>query len=98
MRRFVNLQSTYPAGEQVRIARALIKQCHAFSLSGAQDPTNLGELRRATPTLLSPPATRYIRHLMHSWPLDSSFRLVLELWLSFIQPWRYASLRDERPT
>ncbi|XP_077299707.1 sphingomyelin phosphodiesterase 4 [Arctopsyche grandis] len=89
-------RSAYPASEHVRIARALIKQCHGFALGGAGDPTSLGELRRAVPGILSPRAHAHIRHLMHTWPLDSSFRLVLELWFSFIQPWRYIHMKDKK--
>ncbi|KAI4462177.1 sphingomyelin phosphodiesterase 4 [Holotrichia oblita] len=78
-----------PAGEYIRITRVLVKQLHGFASSGKVDDSNLGELKKITLPMMQGKMYIFLRNLVHRWPLDGSFRLVLELWLSFIQPWRY---------
>ncbi|KAK4875253.1 hypothetical protein RN001_011675 [Aquatica leii] len=78
-----------PTGEYIRIIRVLVKQLHAFASSSKADDSHMGDLKRIVIPYLQGRMYVFLRHLIHTWPLDGSFRLVLELWLSFLQPWRY---------
>lgn len=78
-----------PAPAYVRILRVLVKHIHAFASSGHVDASDLGELKKIAVPYIQGRMYVFLRHLVYRWPLDGSFRLVLELWLSFIQPWRY---------
>ncbi|KAJ9593786.1 hypothetical protein L9F63_027571, partial [Diploptera punctata] len=77
----------------IRVVRNLIKHLHYFANSILGDMSAMDELKRII--LLSSQAKMYgfLRHTIHHWPLDSSFRLILETWLSYIQPWRYVDWR-----
>ncbi|KAF7277955.1 hypothetical protein GWI33_009070 [Rhynchophorus ferrugineus] len=81
-----------PTGEYMRIVRVLIKQLHSFSDSAKCDDTNMSELKKVTIPMIQGKFYVFLRNLIHRWPLDGSFRLVLELWLTYIQPWRYPAV------
>nr|CAD7457012.1 unnamed protein product [Timema tahoe] len=78
-----------PSSEYIRILRNTIKYFHYFANSGTGELTAMNELRRIILPSSQGKIYGFLRQLMHEWPLDSSFRLVQETWLSFIQPWRY---------
>lgn len=78
-----------PTGEYIRIVRVLVKHLHAFSASARADDTHMLQLRKVATPMMQGKVYIFLRNLVNRWPLDGSFRLVLELWLSFIQPWRY---------
>ncbi|XP_043281782.1 sphingomyelin phosphodiesterase 4 isoform X2 [Venturia canescens] len=76
-------------GEHIRLVRAFIKTLHGFANSARGDKSAMDELKRVILPSVQGKIYTFLRKAIHHWPLDSSFRLILEAWLSFIQPWRY---------
>ncbi|XP_053681568.1 sphingomyelin phosphodiesterase 4 isoform X2 [Sabethes cyaneus] len=83
-----------PSNEFIRCVRILVKQLHAFGNSTELDNTAMVHLRQQAQPLMNTRIYCFLKSLMARWPLDSSFSDVLELWLSYIQPWRYTFNRD----
>ncbi|KAJ0180569.1 hypothetical protein K1T71_003973 [Dendrolimus kikuchii] len=80
--------STSPV--RVRTVRVLVKHLHSFSAKHDCDlAMSSSALRKYARQIMCARAYHYIKNLVMTWPLDASFRLVMELWLSLIQPWRY---------
>nr|XP_020467823.1 sphingomyelin phosphodiesterase 4 isoform X2 [Monopterus albus] len=92
-----------PTEEHVLVVRLLVKHLHAFSNSlkpeqlssspSAHSHTHtspLEEFKRVVVQRFVPQKLYlFLQHCFGHWPLDASFRAVLETWLSYIQPWRY---------
>ncbi|XP_066958283.1 sphingomyelin phosphodiesterase 4 isoform X6 [Macrobrachium rosenbergii] len=79
-----------PSSDHVRVVRMLIKHLHFFSNSAkSAQPSPLDDLRKNLWTMYRKSLYQFLCHTFSHWPLDSSFRLVLETWLSYVQPWRY---------
>ncbi|XP_031778842.1 sphingomyelin phosphodiesterase 4 isoform X1 [Nasonia vitripennis] len=76
-------------GEHIRLVRTFIKTLHEFANSSIGDRSAMDELKRVILPSVQGKIYTFLRKAIHHWPLDSSFRLILEAWLSFIQPWRY---------
>lgn len=88
-----NQQSAFSSPERVRIVRVLVKHIHSYSSKQLDDPASRSSaLRKYARQVMCSRAYHYVKHLVSTWPLDASFRLVMELWLSLIQPWRYANV------
>ncbi|KAJ8681355.1 hypothetical protein QAD02_017142 [Eretmocerus hayati] len=77
------------SGEHIRLVRTFIKTLHEFANSAIGDKSAMDELKRVILPSVQGKIYIFLRKAIHHWPLDSSFRLILEAWLSFIQPWRY---------
>ncbi|XP_046830955.1 sphingomyelin phosphodiesterase 4 isoform X4 [Vespa crabro] len=77
------------SGEHIRLVRAFIKTLHEFANSSIGDKSAMDELKRIILPSVQGKIYVFLRKAIYHWPLDSSFRLILEAWLSFIQPWRY---------
>ncbi|KAF7235015.1 Sphingomyelin phosphodiesterase 4 [Varanus komodoensis] len=94
-------ESFKPTEEHVLVIRLLVKHLHAFSNSlkpEAAAPAGhshaaspLEEFKRIViPRFVQQKLYIFLQHCFGHWPLDASFRVVLEMWLSYLQPWRYA--------
>ncbi|XP_065296938.1 sphingomyelin phosphodiesterase 4 isoform X2 [Dermacentor albipictus] len=103
----VTEDSCVPSQFHMLIARVMVKHLHQFRYSvwrnnssstvypcNIQTPMDDIKLK-VLPRLFRKRLYMFLKHALSSWPLDSSFRLPLETWLSFIQPWRYASSHNK---
>lgn len=83
-----------PSSEFIYVVRMLVKQLHSFANSAEIDVTPMAQLRSLAPPMMNAQINNFLRGIIQRWPLDSSFMVVLELWLSYIQPWRYTLNRQ----
>ncbi|KAM3826248.1 sphingomyelin phosphodiesterase 4 isoform 1-T1 [Vipera latastei] len=94
-------ESFKPTEEHVLVIRLLLKHLHTFSNSVKSEPispsghshtaSSLEEFKRIViPRFVQQKLYIFLQHCFGHWPLDASFRAVLEMWLSYLQPWRYA--------
>ncbi|XP_077016427.1 sphingomyelin phosphodiesterase 4 isoform X3 [Tamandua tetradactyla] len=94
-------ESFMPSEEHVLVVRLLLKHLHAFASSLKSEQASpsahshatspLEEFKRAAiPRFVQQKLYLFLQHCFGHWPLDASFRAVLEMWLSYLQPWRYA--------
>ncbi|XP_077317682.1 sphingomyelin phosphodiesterase 4 isoform X1 [Lithobates pipiens] len=102
-------ESFQPSEEHVLVVRVLVKHLHTFANSlrpeqsspsaHSHTPSPLEELKRVViPRFIQQKLYIFLQHCFGHWPLDASFRVVLELWLSYLQPWRYIPERGASPT
>lgn len=83
-----------PSMEFLLLVRVLVKQVHAFSNAADIDNTSMAELRKLAQPMLCANMFNFLKTLICRWQLDGSFQSVLELFLSYVQPWRYTCDRD----
>ncbi|XP_036987367.2 sphingomyelin phosphodiesterase 4 isoform X2 [Artibeus jamaicensis] len=102
-------ESFTPTEEHVLVVRLLVKHLHAFSNSLKPEQVSpsthshatspLEEFKRAAiPRFVQQKLYLFLQHCFGHWPLDASFRAVLEMWLSYLQPWRYAPDKQSQST
>lgn len=86
----VDETTSLPSSEFIQVVRILVKQLHAFGNSFDSDHNqSMTSLRSLAQPMMNSHMYSFLRSIIQRWPLDSSFSVVLELWLSYIQPWRY---------
>ncbi len=90
----LRMASTLPTTELMRAVRMVIKHGHYFANVCQEGsvylPANLKMDIFGSSSSKATLLAFFSRSIDH-WPYDASFRIVLETWLSYIQPWRYTS-------
>ncbi|VVC87376.1 unnamed protein product [Leptidea sinapis] len=87
-----NYSTSVSSPERVRLVRVVVKHIYSYSVKYNSDPAvRSSALRKYAKQIMCTRAYHFVKHLVTTWPLDASFRLVMELWLSLIQPWRYTN-------
>ncbi|KAI6648950.1 Sphingomyelin phosphodiesterase 4-like [Oopsacas minuta] len=75
-----------------RFSRILCKHLHfwtALSPDPHSSPSSLSYV------VLRQPLFQFLRYCIANWPQEPSFRMLVELWLTHIQPWRYENIQKQ---
>ena len=97
---------TSPSEDLIRAVRLLVKHIHYFD-NATSSSLNRSHLNDSSLDIfkqnilynsLQPRLFNFLCYCFKVWPLNSSFRVVLETWLSYIQPWRYLDLNNTSKT
>ena len=93
----IKVASSLPSAELMRAIRMFIKHSHYFNNACQQGSMYLPATMKVD--IFSSKMNKmllfsYLAKAIDHWPYDASFRLVLETWLSFIQPWRYLNMNN----
>jgi len=94
-----------PSEDLIRAIRRLVKHIHYFdnatnsSLNNSHyNDTSLEIFKQNLYNSLQPRLFNFLCYCFKVWPLNSTFRVVLETWLSYIQPWRYSDVNSSAKT
>lgn len=74
-----------------RLTRILTKHIHYFSNS-ISCPFPLLKLENLPPAMFRHPFFQFLRYSISHAHINPSFRMLIELWLTYIQPWRYIDI------
>ncbi|XP_065209169.1 sphingomyelin phosphodiesterase 4 [Planococcus citri] len=80
-----------PSKEQLRCVRLLLKHLHYFSNYLLPEDCAMNDLKREIIRNNRRTIYTFFSNVMTQLPLDSSFKILLEAWFTYIQPWRYTN-------
>ncbi|XP_050439212.1 sphingomyelin phosphodiesterase 4 [Adelges cooleyi] len=76
-----------PSSDLTKLIRCFLKHLHCYTNCADHKPVD--NLKLVLAARHRGKIYQYLAYYMDHWPQDFSFRLLLENWLSYIQPWRY---------